>query len=216
MDRFIRVLIVDDHPIVQQGLSGLITARYGMVIVGQAKDGSEAIGKARSLQPDIILMDLVMPGKSGLETIVEIRQENPQARILVLTSFGEEDRVSAAIKAGASGYLMKDSSPDELLHAIREVAKGNLFLPQDIALKFRNDLQNPQETPSPEITLTKRELEVLKLVVQGLSNKEIASNLVVSEVTIRYHISSILDRLKLTNRIQAAVYAVQKGLVDSE
>ena len=216
MDSFIRVLVVDDHPIVQQGLSGLITARYGMTIVGQAKDGNEAIDKTRTLQPDVILMDLVMPGKGGLETIVEIRQENPQARILVLTSFGEDDRVSAAIKAGASGYLMKDSSPDELLHAIREVAKGNLFLPQDIALKLRNDLQNPQEIPSPELTLTKRELEVLKFVVQGLSNKEIASKLVVSEVTIRYHISSILDRLKLTNRIQAAVYAVQKGLVDTD
>jgi len=216
MDSFIRVLVVDDHPIVQQGLSGLITARYGMTIVGQAKDGNEAVDKTRTLQPDVILMDLVMPGKGGLETIVEIRQENPQARILVLTSFGEDDRVSAAIKAGASGYLMKDSSPDELLHAIREVAKGNLFLPQDIALKLRNDLQNPQEIPSPELTLTKRELEVLKFVVQGLSNKEIASKLVVSEVTIRYHISSILDRLKLTNRIQAAVYAVQKGLVDTD
>ena len=111
MNEFIRVLVVDDHPVVQQGLSGLITPRYGMTVVGQAQDGDEAVEKARSLRPDVILMDQIMPGKSGLEAIMEIRQENPEARILVLTSFGEEDRVSAAIKAGALGYLMKDSSP---------------------------------------------------------------------------------------------------------
>jgi NarL family two-component system response regulator LiaR len=217
MNEFIRVLVVDDHPVVQQGLSGLITPRYGMTVVGQAKDGDEAVEKARSLRPDVILMDLIMPGKSGLEAIVEIRQENPEARILVLTSFGEEDRVSAAVRTGALGYLLKDSPPDELLHAIREVAKGNLFLPQDIALKFRQDLQHPkQDVASPEATLTERELEVLKLVVQGLSNKQIAARLVVSEVTVRYHISNILDRLHLDNRIQAAVYAVQKGLVSKD
>jgi NarL family two-component system response regulator LiaR len=217
MNEFIRVLVVDDHPIVQQGLCGVITPRYGMAVVGQAKDGAEAIEKARSLQPDVILMDLVMPGKSGLEAIVDIKRENPQARILVLTSFGEEDRVLAAIKSGALGYLMKDTSPDELLHAIREVAKGNLFLPQDVATKFRSDLQQPQQDASmPETILTKRELEVLKLVALGWSNKQIAVRLVVSEVTVRYHISSILEKLDLTNRIQAAVYAVQKGLVIEE
>jgi NarL family two-component system response regulator LiaR len=214
MNEFIRVLVVDDHPVVQQGLSGLITPRYGMTVVGQAKDGDEAVEKARSLRPDVILMDLIMSGKSGLEAIVEIRHENPEARILVLTSFGEEDRISAAVRAGALGYLLKDSPPDELLHAIREVAKGNLFLPQDVALKLVQDLQHPkQDVPSPEATLTERELEVLKLVVQGLSNKQIAAKLFVSEVTVRYHISNILDRLHLDNRIQAAVYAVQKGLV---
>jgi NarL family two-component system response regulator LiaR len=216
MNEFIRVLVVDDHPIVQEGLSGLVTSRYGMAVVGQAKDGNEAVKKAHSLKPDVILMDLVMPGKSGLETIIEIRTKDPQAHILVLTSFGEEDRVLAAIKAGALGYLMKDSCPDELLHAIREVAKGNLFLPENIALKFRNNLQTPQETPPPPPPLTERELEVLKLVAQGLSNKQIASQLTVSEVTIRYHVSSILERLELSNRIQAAVYAVQKGLVNED
>jgi NarL family two-component system response regulator LiaR len=217
MNEFIRVLVVDDHPIVQQGLCGVITSRYGMAVVGQAKDGAEAIEKARSLQPDVILMDLVMPGKSGLEAIVDIKRENPQARILVLTSFGEEDRVLAAIKSGALGYLMKDTSPDELLHAIREVAKGNLFLPQDVATKFRSDLQQPQQDASmPETILTRRELEVLELVALGWSNKQIAVRLVVSEVTVRYHISSILEKLNLTNRIQAAVYAVQKGLVIEE
>jgi NarL family two-component system response regulator LiaR len=215
MSEFIRVLVVDDHPVVQQGLSGLITPRYSMTVVGQAQDGDEAVEKARSLRPDVILMDLIMPGKSGLEAIVEIKQENPEARILVLTSFGEEDRVSAAIKAGALGYLMKDSSPDKLLHAIREVAQGSLFLPQDIALKLRQDLQHPkQDLPTPESILTERELEVLKLVAQGLSNKQIGAKLVISEVTVRYHISNILDRLNLDNRIQAAVYATQKGLVN--
>jgi NarL family two-component system response regulator LiaR len=217
MNEFIRVLVVDDHPVVQQGLSGLITPRYGMTVVGQAQNGDEAVEKARSLRPDVILMDLIMPGKSGLEAIGEIRRENPEARILVLTSFGEEDRVSAAVRTGASGYLLKDSPPDELLHAIREVAKGNLFLPQDIALKLRQDLQHPkQDIPTPESILTERELEVLKLVAQGLSNKQIGTKLVISEVTVRYHISNILDRLHLDNRIQAAVYAVQEGLVSKE
>jgi NarL family two-component system response regulator LiaR len=211
---FIRVLVVDDHPIVQQGLSGLITARYKMTVVGEAKDGVEAVEKARALRPDVILMDLVMPGKSGLEAIAEIKQEQPEACILVLTSFGEEDQVSAAIKAGALGYLLKNSPPDELLHAIREVARGNLFLPQNVALKLQQDLQQPKPKPTtPEIPLTERELEVLRLVARGWSNKQIAVKLVISEVTARYHLSNILGKLHLDNRTQVAVYAAQNGLM---
>jgi NarL family two-component system response regulator LiaR len=214
MNELIRVLVVDDHPIVQQGLSGLITPRYNMAVVGQAQDGAEAVKKARALRPDVILMDLVMPGKSGLEAIIEIKQEQPEARILVLTSFGEEDQVSSAIKAGALGYLLKNSPPDELLHAIREVAQGNLFLPQNVALKLQQDLQQPKPEPTmPEIPLTERELDVLKLVARGWSNKQIAAKLVISEVTARYHISNIFNKLHLDNRTQVAVYAAQNGFI---
>jgi NarL family two-component system response regulator LiaR len=212
MKEFIRVLIADDHPIVQQGLSALLTPRYSMAVVGQAQDGAEAVEKARALHPDVILMDLVMPGKSGLDAIIEIKQAQPEARILVLTSFGEEDQVSSAIKAGALGYLLKNSSPDELLHAIREVAQGNLFLPQDVALKLRQDLQQPKSEPATT-SLTERELEVLKWVARGWSNKQIAAKLVISEVTARYHISNILDKLHLDNRTQLAVYATQHSLI---
>ncbi len=217
MSELIRVLVVDDHPVVQQGLSGLITPRYGMSVIGQATDGNQAVEQARFLQPDVILMDLVMPHKTGLEAIQEIRQENPEARILVLTSFGEEEQVTEAIKAGALGYLMKDSSPDELIHAIGEVFRGNLSLPQGVALKLMQDLQQPKQSDlPPEATLTERELEVLTLIVQGLSNKQIASQLSISEVTVRFHVSSILDKLQVENRVQAAVYAVQKGLVEPD
>ena len=218
MNELIRVLVVDDHPIVQQGLTGLITPRYGMAVVGQAKDGIEAVQKAHALKPDVILMDLVMPGKNGVEAITEIKQEQPEARILVLTSFGEGEQISAAVKAGALGYLLKDSPPDDLLHAIRQVAKGSLFLPQNIALKLTQTLTRPkpEETPSPETILTERELEVLKLVAQGMSNKQIAAQLVISEVTARYHVSNILDRLHLDNRTQLAVYASQHGLINPE
>lgn len=216
MTKLIRVLIADDHPIVRQGLDGLITGRYGMIVVGQARDGQEVVEQARRLNPDVILMDLVMPGKSGIEAILEIKREETESRILVLTSFGDEERIAAAIKAGALGYLLKDSPPDELIHAIKQVSQGNMYLPRGVVLQWRRILeQDEPETDTAAIPLTEREIEVLKLVAGGLSNKEIASRLDVSDVTIRFHVSRILHRLDLDNRVQAAVYAVQKGLAVS-
>lgn len=208
----IRVLIADDHAVVREGLRGLITSEPGMEVVGEAADGTEAVLKARLLQPDVILLDLVMPRKGGLEAIAEIKRDNPEARILVLTSFAEDDRVFPAIKTGALGYLLKDSSPQELLRAIRQVYRGESSLHPAIARKLIRELSQPSELPPAEEPLTAREVEVLRLVAQGLSNQEIGEKLVISERTVRNHVSNILGKLHLANRTQAALYALREGL----
>lgn len=208
----IHVLIADDHAIVREGLRGLISSEPGMEIVGEAADGNEAVSLARSLRPDVILLDLVMPRKGGLEAIVEITQENPRAHILVLTSFADDDKVFTAIKRGALGYLLKDSSPQELLQAIREVSRGESSLHPTIARKLIRELGQPSDLPLAEEPLTAREVQVLRLVAQGFTNQEIADQLVISERTVRNHVSSILDKLHLANRTQAALYALREGL----
>jgi NarL family two-component system response regulator LiaR len=167
---------------------------------------------ARALEPDVILLDLLMPRKGGVEAIVEIVAENPQARILVLTSFAEEAKVYAAVKAGALGYLLKDASPKQILAAIREVHRGEPSLPPAIARKLMRELRRTSNLPPTEDPLTERELEILKLVAQGLPNLEIAERLVISERTVRTHVSSILGKLHLANRTQAALYALREGL----
>lgn len=213
MTKTIRILIADDHPVVREGLRALIAAKPGMEIVGEAADGAEAVLKARSLQPDVILLDLVMPHQNGIEAITEIKHENPDARILVLTSFAENDKLFPAIKAGALGYLLKDSSAQELLQAIRDVYQGKASLHPSIALKVIRELNQPTENlPPTEEPLTEREVEVLSLVAQGLSNQEIAESLVISAGTVRLHVSNILGKLHLANRTQAALYALREGL----
>lgn len=214
MTNRIRILIADDHPIVREGLRGLIAVTPGMEVVAEATDGEEAVQQARAAQPDVILLDLVMPRKDGLQAIQEIKQENPQARILVITSFAEDDKVFPAIKAGASGYLLKDSSPQELLQAIREVYRGEVSLHPTIARKLVRELNRPPNLPLSKEPLTLREMEVLTLVAQGLSNLKLAQKLGVSEVTVRTHIHNILNKLHLANRTQAALYALREGLVD--
>jgi NarL family two-component system response regulator LiaR len=175
-------------------------------------DGEEAIRKARTVKPDVILMDLVLPRKSGTEAIHEIMTENPEMRILVLTSFADDDKVFPAIKAGALGYLLKDSSPQQLLQSIRDVHKGESSLHPSIALKLIREINRPSETLRAEVPLTEREVTVLKLVAQGLSNQEMADRLSVSEWTVRTHVSNILGKLHLANRTQAALYALREGL----
>ncbi len=208
----IRILIAEDHPIVREGLRTLISSEAGMEIVGESVDGVEAVRQARALQPDVVLMDLVMPRQDGLTAIAEIKKENPDIRILVLTSFAEEDKVFPAIKAGALGYLLKDSSPQQLLEAIRAVYRGEPSLHPNIALKLVRELSQPSNLPPTTKPLTEREVAVLKLLAQGLTNQEIAAKLVISEWTVRTHIRNILGKLHLANRTQAALYALREGL----
>jgi NarL family two-component system response regulator LiaR len=186
-----------------------------MEVVGQAADGVEAVQLTRSRQPDVIVLDLVMPRKNGIETIDEIKREFPEARILVLTSFAEDDKVFPAIKAGAQGYLLKDSSPQELLQGIRDTYQGEVSLHPVIARKLFREINRPSELPLAEEPLTVREVEVLKLIAQGLSNQSIAEKLVISERTVRTHVGHILHKLHLANRTQAALYALREGLTDS-
>jgi len=212
MTEKIRILIADDHSVVREGLRALIDTEAGMELVGEAADGVEAVSLARELQPDVILLDLIMPRMTGIEAIGEIRDEDPDARVLILTSFAEDEKVYAAIKAGALGYLLKDASPRELLQAIRDVYRRQLSIHPSIAHKLMRELQRSSDLPLTEDPLTTREVEVLRLIAQGLANQEIADRLVISERTVRTHVSNILGKLHLANRTQAALYALREGL----
>ncbi len=209
----IRVLVVDDHPVVRQGLRAFLDSRPGIVVVGEAGDGASAVAEAERLRPDVVLMDLVMPGLVGAAAIRRIRERAPAVRILVLTSFASEDHVVPAVQAGAAGYLLKDVEPAGLEAAIRTVHQGEGLLHPRVAAKVMAELAHG---PAPLDSLTPRELEVLRLLAQGLSNRQIASELVVSEKTVKTHVSSILAKLRLADRTQAALFAVREGLDDPE
>lgn len=212
MSETIRVHITDDHPIVRRGIKQLLGTEAGIEVVGEAANGREAIADMDKLKPDIVLMDLVMPVMDGIETIRQIKAAYPSIQILVLTSFATDDKVFPAIKAGALGYLIKDTGPDELVRAIRQVHNGQLTLHPSIAQKLLKELTLTSEQPPSPDPLTEREVEVLKLIARGLSNQEIADTLVVSIATIYTHVSKILDKLHLASRTQAALYALREGL----
>jgi NarL family two-component system response regulator LiaR len=209
----IRLVIADDHMLLRKGLLALMETTPDIEVVGEAADGIEAVAKVVELHPDVILLDLLMPRMDGITAIGAIKREMPLAKILVLTSFDDDDKVFPAFKAGALGYMLKDSAPQELLQAIRNVNEGKSFIHSAIASKVLNELNRPVELiPAPD-ALTDRELEVLTLVAQGFSNLEIAESLVITEHTVGKHVSNILIKLHLANRTQVALYALRKGLV---
>jgi DNA-binding NarL/FixJ family response regulator len=203
MAELIRVLIADDHHVVRRGLAGFLVARNKMIVVGEAANGREAVELARTLRPDVIVIDMLMPELTGLEAIAAIRRDDPRVRILVVASFSERADVVAAIQAGALGYMRKDALPRELLQAIRNVHQGVLTLPQDLVVALTQPLP-----PAPGLDeLTERELAVLHLLAEGRANHAIALTLMISDATVRSHVSSILAKLKVANRTQAALVA---------
>ena len=208
----IQVLIVDDHAIVREGLRSFISLEPDIVVVGEAADGVEAVEKGLVLAPDVILLDIVMPRQDGLEALRQLQLHECPARIIIITSFAEYDQIFPAIKSGAMGYLLKDSSPEMLVQAIRDVHGGRNSLHPTIATKVIEELKRDSDLPPTEAPLTEREVEVLKLVAKGLTNQEIAQSLCISERTVGSHMGNILDKLHLANRTQAALFALREGL----
>ncbi len=213
MSQTIRILIVDDHTIVRKGIRALLGEIPDIEVVGEAADGQEAIVQAERLCPDVILMDLGMPRMDGIEATRQIKARQPESRILVMTSFATDEKVLPAIKAGARGYLLKESAPEDLVQGIRQMQRGESSLHPVIARKVLQEISNTSDRPPTPEPLTEREVEVLLLVAQGLSNQEIAEQLNITAATVRTHVSNIMGKLYLANRVQAALYALREGLV---
>jgi NarL family two-component system response regulator LiaR len=210
MDK-ISVLIVDDHAVVRQGLKSLLSLQEDIEVVGEAANGLEAEEQTSRLLPDVVLMDLIMPQVDGIEATRRIRALSPSTQVIVLTSFGEDEKVFSAIKAGALSYLLKNVSPGDLVNAVQAAHRGETQLHPEIAKKLMNELSLGPRRQTPE-ELTERELDVLKLIARGQSNREISHELVISEKTVKTHVSNILSKLHLDDRTQAAIYALREGL----
>lgn len=212
----IKVLIADDHQVVRQGLRTFLELQPDIEVVGEAGDGREAVEMVRQLHPDVVLMDLMMPRMDGINATKQVKAEVKGVKVIALTSFTEDDKVFPAIQAGASSYLLKDVSPDDLAEAIRAAQRGEARLHPDIARKLMEQVAQQGDLVRQDLPmdLTGRELEVVQLVAQGLSNSEIAEQLVISEKTVKTHVSNILGKLHLDDRTQLAIYAIKHGLVD--
>jgi two-component system, NarL family, response regulator LiaR len=210
----IRVLIADDHAVVRQGLRTFLELQDDIEVVADVADGEAALSAVEAHEPDVVLMDLVMPGVGGIEAIRRLRKLRPQTRVLVLTSFLDDEKLFPAVRAGAAGYLLKDVEPAELVRAIHTVADGEALLHPAVASRLMEEFSET-ERPAPEEALTAREREVLELIARGLPNKLIARELEIAEKTVKTHVSSILSKLGLTDRTQAALYAVRAGLIES-
>jgi len=204
-DTRIRVMIADDHQIVREGLAAIIEHQEDMIVVAEAATGLEALERFRQLTPDVVLMDLQMPGGGGIETIQAIREAAPQARIIILTTYQGEEDIYQGIKAGARAYLLKTSGREELLETIRMVHEGQTRIPPNVATRLAERMSIPELTP--------REMEVLRLVTEGKSNQEIGLTLYITEGTVKSHVNSILSKLKVSDRTQAALAALKRGLV---
>ena len=208
-----RLMIVDDHEVVRMGLHAALEVEPDFAVVAEASNGIEAIDKARVHRPDIILMDVRMDGMDGIEACREVRSEFPETRVLMLTSYAEEETVVAALLAGAAGYVLKNVARSRLLEALRSVARGETLLDSKLTKGVLEKLTAPHDKPGDDADLTAREREVLVLIAEGATNKEIAAKLVVSENTARNHVSHILSKLGFSRRSEAAAYAVRKGIV---
>ncbi len=210
----IRVVVVDDHAVVRQGLRTFLELQEDMEVVGEAGDGEQALVVAAELEPDVILMDLVMPELDGVSAIERLRTVAPATRVIVLTSFLDEDKVLPAVRAGAAGYLLKDVQPAELVRAIRMVDHGEALLHPAVAARMLDEIAGQGQQAERHALLTARELEVLALLARGRANKAIAFDLGVAEKTVKTHVGNILGKLGLADRTQAALYAVREGLAD--
>jgi DNA-binding NarL/FixJ family response regulator len=207
----IKVLVVDDHWVVRQGLRMFLDQESAITVVGEASDGREAIDLARQLRPDVVLMDILMPHVDGIEAITHIKAEMPRIEVIALTSVLQDGSVSDAIQAGAIGYLIKDTRGDQLVQAIRDAAEGRVHLSPEAAIRLAKDLRRPERVES----LTKRETSVLKLVAEGLANKEIARRLSISEKTVKAHLNNVFAKLDVHSRTQAALEAIRSGIAQT-
>jgi NarL family two-component system response regulator LiaR len=215
--QLITVLIVDDHAVVRGGVRGYLETQLDISIAGEAASGEEAVRLAADQVPDVVLMDLVMPGMDGVEATRRVRQVSPRSQVVVLTSYHDDVHIFPAIKAGALSYLLKDVGPEELAEAVRAAARGEAMLHPHVATRVMQELRGlRREVPNPFAELTDRELEVLRLVAEGLSNAQIAERLVLSEKTVKGYVSNILSKLYLADRTQAAVFAWREGMMRSD
>ncbi len=213
----ISVLLVDDHSVVRQGVKAFLITQPDITVVGETGSGEEAIKLAAQHIPDVILMDLIMPSMDGVEATRRVKQVSPRSQVVVLTSYHEDEHIFPALKAGALSYILKDISAEELADAVRKAAAGEAVLHPRVAARVIKELQGKREdTLNPFTELSERELEVLKLIADGMSNAEMAAQLVLSEKTIKGHVSNILSKLHLADRTQAAVYAWREGVVRKE
>ena len=210
----IRIVVADDESVVRDGVVTILSLQNDMKVVGEAENGEQAVQITRKTKPDVILLDMRMPKMGGLEAIPKIKEVSPNSRILVLTSFAESDMVYQSVKAGALGFLLKDTRRDQLLQAIRDVANGQASIQPTIAMKVIHEIDHPAELMYTADPLRPRELETLKLIARGLSNQGIAAVMVVHERTVAKYVSSVLEKLQLANRTQAALYAVREGITE--
>lgn len=217
MDERIRILIVDDHPLIREGLRAVLETQPDMELVGEARDGNEAVSRALTLRPDVVLMDLSLPEMDGVEATRLILEKDPAVRVLVLSNYLDDEKIFSVLKAGAKGYILKEAVPQDLRQAVRSVYQGKSALDPSIQRKLVDHLsQANNSAPSESEGLTDRELEVLRMLAQGFSNPQIAAKISVAEGTVRFHVSNILRKLGLENRTQAVLYALQKGLANLE
>lgn len=211
MTEKIRILVADDHPVVRDGLVAMLGTQPDFEVVGESINGREAVDMAQNLQPDVIFLDLEMPELDGVDALRKMRTANPDIKVIVFTAFDTDERILAAVQAGAQGYMLKGAPRDEVFQAVRVVHQGGSLLQPIVASKLLRHVSQPDDLSEP---LTPRELEVLRLMAQGLQNKEIALNLIISERTVKFHVSSILGKLGAGNRTEAVSLAAQRGLIE--